>query len=70
MLTSHHKARRKTTLIDFVMIRHPVEHNIILGKEALLKFGVVLSTMHGIIKFSTTEEPGIVLATLPKEHQC
>lgn len=52
------------------MIRHPVEHYIIVGRTTLLKFGAVSSTMHGIIKFRTTEGPGTVLATPPRELQC
>lgn len=69
-LTSHDKQRRKTTLIGFVVIRHSAEHNIILGRTALLKLGAIPSTMHGIIKFSTTEGLATVLATPPKELQC
>lgn len=37
-LTSQEKTRRQTTLVDFVVIRHPSEHNVILGRTALLKF--------------------------------
>lgn len=52
------------------MIRHPAEHNIILGRLALLKFGAVPSTMHGIVKFSTPAGPRTVLATPPRELRC
>ena len=54
ILTNHEKERRKTTLIYFVVIRHPTEHNIILGRTTLLKFGAVPSTMHEIVKSNTT----------------
>ena len=40
-LTSHDKVRRKTALIDFVVIRHPTENKIIWGRITQLKFGVV-----------------------------
>lgn len=53
-LTSHEKRRKKIALIDFVVLRHPTEHNIILGRTTLLKFRAVPSIMHGIVKFSTT----------------
>lgn len=52
-------------MIDFVVIRQSAEHNIILGMTDLLKLGAIPSTMHGIVKFSTT-----VLAMPPKELQC
>ena len=69
-LTSHDRVKKNTTLIYFVMIRHRTEHNIILGRTTLLIFKVVPSTMHGIIKFSTTQGSGTVLATPPRELRC
>lgn len=69
-LTINDRVKKKTTLIDFVVIRHPKEHNIILRQTTLLRFGVVPSTIHGIIKFSTIEGPGTVLAAPPRELQC
>lgn len=53
-----------------MVIRHPAKHNIILGRTTLLKHGAIPSTMHGIVKFNTTEGSGTVLATPPKELQC
>lgn len=70
MRTSHDKQRRKMTLIDFVVIQHPTEHNITMGRTNLLKLGVILSTTHGIVKFNTTEGPGTVLVTQLKQLQC
>ena len=69
-LVSQDKTRRRTALIDFVVIRHPSEHNIILSRTALLRFGVVLSTIHRIIKFSTSHVPGTILATPLRELKC
>ncbi|XP_023735853.2 uncharacterized protein LOC111883767 [Lactuca sativa] len=69
-ITSHDKQRKKTTLIDFVVIWHSAEHNIILGRTALLKLGAVPSTMHGIMKFDTTKGEATILATPPRELQC
>lgn len=68
-LTSHEKQRKKTVLIDFMVIRHSVDHNIILGRTALLKLGAFPSTMHGVVKFSTADDSAMILATLPKELQ-
>lgn len=69
-LTSDNQQRKKTVLVDFVVIRHSAKHNIILGRTALLKIGVVPSTMHGIVKFSTIKGPNTTLATPPKQLQC
>lgn len=64
---SHYKARRKTMLIDFVVIWYQTEHNIILEWTTLFRFGAIQSTIHGIVKFNTTEGPGTILETLPRE---
>lgn len=66
-ITSHDKQRKKTALIDFVVIRHSTEHNIILGRTALLKLGAVPSTIHGIMKFDTPKGEATILATPPRE---
>lgn len=69
-LTSQDKTRRRTTLVDFVAIRHLSEHNVILGRTTLLKFGATSSTINGIVKFSTSQCPGTILATPPRELKC
>nr|KAJ0214035.1 hypothetical protein LSAT_V11C400197270 [Lactuca sativa] len=69
-ITSHDKQRKKTALIDFVVIRHSAEHNIILGRTSLLKLGAVPSTMHGIMKFDTPKGEATILATPPRELWC
>lgn len=69
-LTRHDKVRRKMALIDFVIIWHQTEHNIILGRTTLFRFGTIWSTIHGIVKFDTTEGPRTILATPPQELRC
>ncbi|XP_023742246.1 uncharacterized protein LOC111890354 [Lactuca sativa] len=69
-ITSHDKHRKKTALVDFVVIRHATEHNIILGRSALLKLGAIPSTIHGIMKFDTPKGKAMILATPSKELQC
>lgn len=69
-LTNHDKTKRKTTFIDFVVIRHPTEHNIILRWTALLQFSAVPLTMQRVIKFSIAEGPRMVLAIAPRELRC
>ncbi|KAI3767978.1 hypothetical protein L2E82_18407 [Cichorium intybus] len=48
---SHDDQTKKTVLIEFVVIRTPSEHNILLERPGLLKFGAVASTVHGTLKF-------------------
>ena len=69
-LTSHDKQQRKTVMVYFVVIRHSAEHNIILGRPTSLKLGVILSKMHGIVKFNTSGGPATILATSPRQLQC
>ncbi|KAI3523814.1 hypothetical protein L1887_02239 [Cichorium endivia] len=60
--------RKKTVTLEFTVVRAPSEHNIILGRPATLYFGIVASTLHGIIKFPTDKGIATVLAT-PKNTQ-
>lgn len=69
-LTSYDKTKRKITLIEFVVIRHPTEHNNILGRTSLIKFGAIPSTMHAVVIFNTTEGPGTTLTTPSIELRC
>lgn len=69
MLTSHDGHKRKKSLIDFVVIRHLEKHNIILGKTTLFRLGVVLSTIHVILKFCITEGLMTFLSKPPKTFQ-
>nr|KAJ0188344.1 hypothetical protein LSAT_V11C900462440 [Lactuca sativa] len=34
-----YRTKQRTALVDFVVIRHPSEHNVILGRTALLRHG-------------------------------
>lgn len=66
-LTSHNKMRWKRVLIDFIVIWHPTQHNIILGRTTLFRFGAISSTIQLVVKFGTTEGTRTILATPPKE---
>lgn len=69
-LTSHGKTRWKLAVIHFVIIRHPVEHNIILGRTNLFMLRAIPSTIHGIVKFNTMEGSRTILAIPPRELWC
>ncbi|KAI3767660.1 hypothetical protein L2E82_17975 [Cichorium intybus] len=62
--------RKKTVTLEFTVVRAPSKHNIILGRPAALYFGIVASTLHGIIKFPTDTGVAIVLATPQKTLKC
>ncbi|GJX06006.1 reverse transcriptase domain-containing protein [Tanacetum coccineum] len=53
---------RKETL-NFVIIKSDSSYNMPLGRTALQKMGIVVSTIHGAIKFHTTEGIGTVFST-------
>ncbi|XP_071718897.1 uncharacterized protein [Rutidosis leptorrhynchoides] len=56
---------RRTSNIEFLVVKANSQYNIILGRTALMTFGAVTSTVHGMMKFPT---PGGV-ATLYAERQ-
>nr|GEX04736.1 integrase, catalytic region, zinc finger, CCHC-type, peptidase aspartic, catalytic [Tanacetum cinerariifolium] len=49
---------RKETL-NFVIIKYNSSYNMLLGRTAMQKMGIVVFTIHGAIKFHTTEGIGI-----------
>ncbi|KAI3779115.1 hypothetical protein L2E82_08634 [Cichorium intybus] len=51
-------------------MRMPSEHNILLRRPGLLKFGAVASTVHGTLKFQTPEGPATVIASVCKPLEC
>ncbi|KAI3708073.1 hypothetical protein L2E82_37107 [Cichorium intybus] len=57
---------KKTVLIEFVVVRTSSEHNILLGRPGLLKFGAVASKVHDTLKFQTLEGPATVIASVSK----
>ncbi|GJX47842.1 hypothetical protein Tco_0273032 [Tanacetum coccineum] len=54
--------KRKETL-NFVIVKSNLPYNILLGRTAMQKMGVVVYTIHGAIKFYTTEGIGTVFST-------
>ncbi|GJW95751.1 reverse transcriptase domain-containing protein [Tanacetum coccineum] len=53
---------RKETL-NFVIVKSDSPYNMLLGRTAMHKMGIMVSTIHGAIKFHTTEGIGIVFST-------
>ncbi|GJR27522.1 hypothetical protein Tco_1103754 [Tanacetum coccineum] len=53
---------RKETL-DFVIVKSDLPYNMLLGRIAMQKMGIVVSTIHGAIKFYPIEGIGTVFST-------
>ncbi|GJQ98656.1 reverse transcriptase domain-containing protein [Tanacetum coccineum] len=53
---------RKETL-NFVIVKSDSPYNMLLGRTTMQKLGIMVSTIHGAIKFHTTEGIGIVFST-------
>ncbi|GJX13424.1 putative reverse transcriptase domain-containing protein [Tanacetum coccineum] len=53
---------RKETL-DFAIVKSDFPYNMLLGRTTMQRMGIVVSTIHGAIKFHTTEGIGTVFST-------
>ncbi|GJW27545.1 reverse transcriptase domain-containing protein [Tanacetum coccineum] len=53
---------RKETL-DFMIVKSDSPYNMLLGRKTMQKMGIVVSTIHGAIKFHITRGIGMVFST-------
>ncbi|GKB91805.1 hypothetical protein Tco_0964077, partial [Tanacetum coccineum] len=53
----------RTEVLNFVIIWSNSPHNLLLGRTAMQRMGIVVSTIHGAIKFHTPKGIGTVLST-------
>ncbi|XP_071704548.1 uncharacterized protein [Rutidosis leptorrhynchoides] len=53
----------RTETLDFVVVRSTSHHNILLGRVAMMKMGVIASTIHQLVKFHTPEGIGTLVST-------
>ncbi|GKE45162.1 reverse transcriptase domain-containing protein [Tanacetum coccineum] len=51
----------RTETLNFVIIKSDSPHNMLLGRTAMQKIGIVVSTIHGAIKFHTKKGVRTVL---------
>nr|GEU95406.1 hypothetical protein [Tanacetum cinerariifolium] len=67
---SSSKVMLQTIPMKFAVVKSHSPYNVILGQTGLRSLGVVASTIHSMIKFSTTN--GIAIVTTKKEtlHEC
>ncbi|XP_071719003.1 uncharacterized protein [Rutidosis leptorrhynchoides] len=45
----------RTETLDFVVVRANSQHNILLGRMAMMKMGIVVSTVRQLVKFHTSQ---------------
>ncbi|GKB34189.1 hypothetical protein Tco_0879131 [Tanacetum coccineum] len=51
----------RTETLNFIIVKSDSPHNMLLGRTAMQKIGIVVSTIHGAIKFYTKKGVGTVL---------
>ncbi|GKD10243.1 reverse transcriptase domain-containing protein [Tanacetum coccineum] len=52
----------RTETLNFVIVKSDSPHNMLLGRTAMQKMGIVVSTIHGAIKFHTKKGVRTVLS--------
>ncbi|GJV66553.1 reverse transcriptase domain-containing protein [Tanacetum coccineum] len=52
----------RTETLNFVIVRYDSSHNILLGRTAMQRMGIVVSTIHGAIKFHTEKGIGTIFS--------
>nr|GEV73474.1 putative ribonuclease H-like domain-containing protein [Tanacetum cinerariifolium] len=53
----------RSKILNFIIVRSNSLHNMLLGRTAMQKMGMVVSTIHEAIKFHTTEGVGTMFST-------
>ncbi|XP_071736652.1 uncharacterized protein [Rutidosis leptorrhynchoides] len=57
----------RTETLDFVVVRSTSQHKILLGRVAMMKMGIIVSTVHQLVKFYTPEGIGTLASTYDRE---
>ncbi|XP_071727499.1 uncharacterized protein [Rutidosis leptorrhynchoides] len=57
----------RTETLDFVVVQSTSQHNILLGRVAMMKMGIIVSTLHQLVKFYTPEGIGTLALTYDRE---
>lgn len=70
MLISHDRRESRTPTIEFYVIRHPTERNILLGRLTLFEIQVLSSIIHDIVKFSTWLGSATIVTSSPCRQTC
>ncbi|CAI9259468.1 unnamed protein product [Lactuca saligna] len=62
---SQHVGAKVTRVLEFSVVDLPTEHNVLLGRPTLFQLQAIPSTLHGILKFYTSDGSEMVVATKP-----
>ncbi|XP_071687265.1 uncharacterized protein [Rutidosis leptorrhynchoides] len=57
----------RTETLDFVLVRSTSQHKILLGRVAMMKMGIIVYTVHQLVKFYTPEGIGTLASTYDRE---
>ncbi|XP_071689208.1 uncharacterized protein [Rutidosis leptorrhynchoides] len=60
--------KQRTIPLTFVVVKNTSKYNIILGCVALQNFGGIASTVHGMVKFSTSS--GVAMSFSDRVQEC
>ncbi|KAL2228385.1 UNVERIFIED_CONTAM: hypothetical protein Sindi_1818200 [Sesamum indicum] len=64
------KPKRKTCMVQFLVVDSPFAYNVVLGRSGMNKFKAVVSTYHLKMKFPTTHGVGEVTCDQRTARQC
>lgn len=64
-LVSHVGAKQITRVLKFSVVDRSAEYSILLGRPTLFQLQAILSTLYGILKFSTSDGSEMVVAANP-----
>nr|GEU73865.1 reverse transcriptase domain-containing protein [Tanacetum cinerariifolium] len=59
----------RTEVLNFVIVRSNAPHNLLLRRTAMQRMGIIVSTIHGAIKFYTPRGIGTVLSTYEQREK-
>ncbi|GKC54084.1 reverse transcriptase domain-containing protein [Tanacetum coccineum] len=58
----------RTETLNFIIVRSDSSHNMLLGRTAMQRTGIVVSTIHGAIKFYTKKGIRTVFSTVEADE--
>ncbi|XP_071719553.1 uncharacterized protein [Rutidosis leptorrhynchoides] len=61
---------KRTAHIEFLVVKENSKYNVILGHSAMMTFGAVTSTVHGMMKFPTPAGIATLYAELRRPIEC
>ncbi|XP_071694775.1 uncharacterized protein [Rutidosis leptorrhynchoides] len=61
---------KRTAHIEFLVVKANSQYNVILGRSAMMAFGAVTSTVHGMMKFPTSAGIATLYAERRRPIEC